>query len=75
MAMNGTVRCCGLAKPFATVFGIGWSYMGWRGPYAMGIDVARSSVLVWRVSIGFFREGVNTASIFLYEKDAILFEQ
>lgn len=39
MAMNGTVlRLSQSLSPL--VFGIGWSVIGWRGPYAMGIGVS-----------------------------------
>lgn len=39
MAMNGTVlRLSQSLSPLA--FGIGWSIIGWRGPYAMGVGVA-----------------------------------
>ena len=49
MAMNGTVlRLSQSLSPL--FFGIGWSYIGWRGPYAMGIGVALViGALVWRV--------------------------
>ena len=43
MAMNGTVlRLSQSVSPL--VFGIGWSVVGWRGPYAMGVGVA---LLIW----------------------------
>ena len=39
MAMNGTVlRLSQSLSPL--VFGIGWSVIGWRGPYAMGMGVS-----------------------------------
>ena len=49
MAMNGTVlRLSQSLSPL--FFGIGWAYIGWRGPYAMGIGVALViGALVWRV--------------------------
>ena len=49
MAMNGTVlRLSQSLSPL--FFGIGWSCMGWRGPYAMGIGVALViGTLVWHV--------------------------
>ena len=48
MAMNGTVlRLSQSLSPL--FFGIGWSYIGWRGPYAMVIGVALViGALVWR---------------------------
>ena len=49
MAMNGTVlRLSQSLSPL--FFGIGWAYIGWRGPYAMGIGVALViGALVWCV--------------------------